>query len=168
MAVIGGKEDYKKWTHKALVKRMSTWLRLSAGYTVVFTELSTVTGEIPDVIGWGTGSCSTLIECKASREDFLKDADKSFRRYEHTGVGEHRYYATPKGVLNPKELPDGWGLLEVGKHQVRQVKAPEHKTANKTNECIMLISALRRLEISTAVFVRQNELRDTRKAKEEQ
>ena len=58
-------------------------------------------------------------------------------------------------VLKPDELPDGWGLLEVGEHQIREIKEATHKPANKRAEVKMLMSAIRRLEISTAVFVRE-------------
>ena len=71
-------------------------------------------------------------------------------------MGNHRYYAAPAGMIKPEELPEGWGLLEVEPRGVKKIIDPEPKEANKQRECIMLMSALRRLEISTAVFVRQD------------
>ena len=50
-------------------------------------------------------------------------------------------------------IPDGWGLLEVDERCVRELKMPERKEANKRNECVMLMSVIRRLEIATAVYV---------------
>jgi len=141
-----------EWTHKKLVRRMATWLKNTKRMTVVMSELATRNSETPDVIGWISGAASTLIECKVSRADFLADKKKLFRRYEERGMGDKRYIAAPKGLLRAEEMPDGWGLLEVD-HYVRESKIPELKEASKRNECVMLMSALRRLEISTAVYV---------------
>jgi len=76
---------------------------------------------------------------------------------EEKGMGDFRYFAAPAGILVADDVADGWGLLEIRDNQVRQLKAPEAKPANKTHEVIMLTSAIRRLEISTAVFVRTEE-----------
>lgn len=141
-------------THKQLVQRMAKWLKNSKHNTVVMSELTTRNTETPDVIGWISGALSTLIECKVSRADFLSDKHKIFRRYEEMGMGDLRYYAAPKGVLTADDMPDGWGLLEV-ESNVRVVKEAAYKNANKSTECVMLMSALRRLEISTAVYVVQ-------------
>jgi hypothetical protein len=124
---------------------------------VVIAELRTQCTEIPDVLGFhGLGS-TVLIECKVSRADFLADKDKWFRAREEKGVGDHRYYAAPAGMLSPEELPDGWGLLEVTGGTVRRVRKAEFMEANKRAEVAMLMSAMRRLELSTAVFVQQGD-----------
>ncbi len=141
------------WTHKQLVRRIAQWLKGTKRMTVVMSELTTRNGETPDVIGWIGGASSILIECKVSRADFLADGKKWFRRNEERGMGDVRYIAAPKGLLEPDEISDGWGLLEVDERYVREVREPERKEANKRNECVMLMSALRRLEISTAVYV---------------
>ena len=47
-------------------------------------------------------------------------------------------------------------LYEVDERFVREKVKAEYKDANKKKECMMLMSALRRLEISTCVFVRQD------------
>ena len=143
----------KEWTHKMLVRRIATWLKWTKQNTVVMSELATRNGETPDVIGWIGGASSTLIECKVSRADFLADSKKWFRRDEERGMGDRRYIAAPKGLLRPDEIPNGWGLLEVDEHCVRETRSPELKQGSKRNECVMFMSALRRLEISTAVFV---------------
>lgn len=156
MAVIKKTNDYRP-THKALTRRMSQYLKGNKHATVVFTELSTSTGETPDVIGWFgvSGGQSILIECKVSRSDFLADQQKSFRLLEESGVGDFRYFAAPCGVISPEEIPEGWGLFEVTQYRTHEVVKPAVKPADKRKECLMLISALRRLEISTAVFVRE-------------
>lgn len=149
----GIKSDEYKPTHKQVVQRIAKWYKSRHQSCIVMAELVAAIREIPDVIVWTSGARSTLIECKASRADFLSDKDKYFRRQEKYGVGDRRYYAAPMGIIQPEDLPAGWGLIELTKRQIIEVVPPTAKTADKRNECIMLMSALRRLEISTAVYV---------------
>lgn len=141
--------------HKTLVKQAAAWLRNRKNCNVVFAELSTQNNETPDAIGFHVAGGSILVECKASRADYLADKNKIFRRCEEIGMGDARYFAAPKGLLKPDELPEGWGLLEMSEHQTREIKEANHKAANKRAEVKMLMSAIRRLELSTAVFVRE-------------
>lgn len=87
-------------THSELVSLGAKWLQKKC--SVVITELVT-TGEIPDVIGWH-GTHSTLIECKASRSDFLADQTKFFRREQWAGIGMARYYFAPKVIEEIRRL----------------------------------------------------------------
>ena len=144
-------------THKQMVRRMALWLRNHKKCPVVFAELTTQNTETPDVIGFHGAGGSTLIECKISRADYLADSNKIFRRYLELGMGDTRYFAAPKGMLKPEELPENWGLLEVEERCVRIKKEAIHQPADKRCEVKMLMSAIRRLELSTAVFVRQDE-----------
>jgi hypothetical protein len=133
-------------THDLLILRARYWLENTAGAKVVLTEFvgGAVGGsrrsrrsnrEIPDAIGWLRSGVSLLIECKASRGDFLSDAVKPSRRSGKVGVpgspaptapepeikpprkteglGAYRFYLTPSGLLRSDELPEGWGLLEL-------------------------------------------------------
>lgn len=145
-------------THKDLVKRARAWLSNSKNCTVVLSELSTSANEIPDGIGFrAVGGESTLIECKASRADFLSDYKKIFRRYLEMGMGDYRFFMVPARLVKPEEVPESWGLLEVYDYQIRVAKEAVRSESNKRAEVTMLVSVLRRLEISTAVFVRQEE-----------
>lgn len=146
-------DDSGEWTHKALARRMASWLKYTKQNTVVIAELSTRNSETPDVIAWRDGARSILIECKVSRADFRADGGKWFRRHEEDGMGDMRYVAAPAGLLCADEMPERWGLLEVTKRQVRVTKEAEPMKAHKGRECVMLMSALRRLEIATAVYV---------------
>lgn len=79
---------------------------------------------------------SLLVECKASRTDFLSDAVKPSRENtggenpgkagelpsskravkpprKTAGLGAYRFYMAPTSLLAPEELPEGWGLLEL-------------------------------------------------------
>jgi len=124
------------------------------------------TGECPDVIGWRDGH-SVLIECKASRADFLADRKKCFRKNPALGMGDVRLYLAPAGVISVDELPTGWGLLvahgrtiEIASAYPRQYEMKSYGVTRKTRkavawwplpfegnkrcETVMLVSALAR------------------------
>ena len=140
-------------THKELVKRAKGWLSSNQRAAIIITELHTRTTETPDAIGFIGEGGSVLIECKASRADFLADAQKCFRREPERGMGDARYFMAPPGIIREDDDMHGWGVLEVTEHRVKMVRDSIRFTANKNAEIVMLMSALRRLEISTAVFV---------------
>lgn len=147
-------------THKELVKRARAWLTNHERCTVVLAELATTYNtETPDAIGFhSSGGGSVLVECKASRADFLADKNKVFRREEERGMGDRRYFLVPAKLIAPAEVPDSWGLLEMYDRQILEAKEAPFATANKNAEIVMLVSVLRRLELSTAVFVRHEEI----------
>jgi hypothetical protein len=140
-------------THKDAVKRIGSWLSGSKGCLVVATELATQNNETPDALGFHGPGGSILVEIKVSRADFLADKNKSFRKWEDFGMGDHRYFAAPKGLLKAEEMPEGWGLLEIEEHCIRERAKPAEKKANKRAEVKLLMSIVRRLKLSTAVFV---------------
>ena len=134
-------------THAELVKRAVRWLRVKRHVPV----LSEMVGanEIPDAIGWRFGE-STLIECKTSRADFLRDHKKWFRREGAFAMGRRRFYMAPAGLLDTSEMPKGWGLLDVHSRTVSvELDAEERnlQPAAATNEMMMLTNALRRCQL---------------------
>jgi hypothetical protein len=148
-------------THATLVARATKWLRNTVGCDPVFAEFVTSISEIPDAIGWKYGCLSVLVECKASRSDFLADRKKFSRRAPDYGIGDRRYYMTPPGLVTAEEVPDGWGLLyaaprcvEVVRFSCVQGEVRRYKNewwfgaspfkSNKHQEMKMLVSALRR------------------------
>ena len=150
-------------THDELVKTAAWWLERTASNMsmrcpLIITELVTANTEIPDIIGFRHGF-SILIECKASRNDFLADHKKHFRKEADTSMGDRRFYFAPAGLISPSELPMYWGLIEVddvGHINIIQ-EALQFPEANKHGEIIMLQSVIRRIKISTAVFVETKE-----------
>lgn len=116
-------------THAELVAHGERWLKKRCG--VVLAE-HTGGREFPDVIGW-KGAFSMLIECKVSRADFLADLRKPSRvRYE-LRPAFRCYYLTPKDLLFCRdeavpylfrELPDGWGLLEIDERERIRTRIP--------------------------------------------
>ena len=131
-------------SHAGLVRLASQWLRTRC--PVIITEIAT-TGEEPDAIGFGGPHDSVLIECKASRADFLRDKKKHFRQLPENGLGALRYYLAPEGIITKEDLPDRWGLL-VPTNVPRTLKTivkPILQTRNIAAEQRILISAFRRL-----------------------
>lgn len=141
------------------------YLKFSLNCKVVFRERVASTSENPDAIGFIGGGFSTLIECKASRSDFAADKKKYFRRDQTHGMGYERYFMAPVGLLKPAEILNGWGLLEVydmpPRFQTRPVaKAKDSERFYERNlqaELSYLTSAIRRIEISMAVFVQDHD-----------
>lgn len=99
-----------KLTHKDLVKIASKWAEQR--HRIVMTERGAI-NELPDVFGFDYGYTS-LIECKVSRSDFLRDKRKITRRYDGEFCsGNYRIYCVPAGLLSEDDIPETWGLLEV-------------------------------------------------------
>jgi len=141
--------------HDELVERGVKWLRRAnsgrgmiyrGACGVVVPELNAFAVERPDVIGWANGGASCMLECKASRQDFLADQRKGHRA---TGtVGARRWYLCPTGMIEAEEVPEGWGLLHCGRRQIRTVlDAPANPERNIQAELEMMYSLLRRVEV---------------------
>ena len=148
-------------THAQLVEAAYKWITKRGGCGVAFKEFKTYAsnGEIPDVVGFYSGG-SMIIECKASRSDFLADKNKHFRKTPENGMGDRRYYCCPAGMIKVEELPTGWGLLYVDEfyHVTRKhypkmkadwgdYEVPYKHKKNLKAEHELMYSALRRLQI---------------------
>lgn len=148
--------------HDELVARAAQWLRGSCGCSVVLTELTafTPTGETPDAIGWRS-HYSVLVECKASRGDFLADRHKPFRVHMDSGMGSYRFYLCPPDIIAAHEVPPGWGLLYAQERMLQRVVGPNGNAwtygenrqylhqRHEGAEIAMLVSALRREQSDT-------------------
>lgn len=135
--------------HEKLVEKAVRWLR-SYGCGVVLSEQSCASGEAPDAIGWKGACHSVLVECKLSRADFLADSGKPFRRVPQTGMGCERFYLAPCKLLQPIELPAGWGLLELEGKRVQLVSPAAKKMRSAQGfrwEMNLLLASLRRVEV---------------------
>lgn len=129
--------------HTQLIQHAARWLE-SKGHSVVITDMSHGDGETADAIGW-KGKASTLIECKASRADFLQDRHKPWRRDPDRGMGTYRYFAAPEGMIKVEDLPERWGLLELSKGKLKLTIASLHHQRGVVAETSLLTSALRRV-----------------------
>ena len=133
-------------THSELVTLGHRWLT-SRGHTA-FIEFATYDNESPDIIGWKSGR-SILIECKASRGDFLSDKNKpARRRMPELALGRQRYYLCPWEMINKNELPERWGLLWAkGDRIYIKVVAIPFAEYNRQGELRFLNSMVRRADI---------------------
>lgn len=131
--------------HAVLISEAQKWL-WRQGCSIVITDMAHGGRETPDAIGW-RGRFSTLIECKASRADFLADGKKPFRRMPETGMGVERWFCTLRGVIKTDELPAGWGLMEFhgGKMWILQKPEPQRPEEGAREEIQLLLSAIRRI-----------------------
>lgn len=145
------------FSHGGLVDLACSWLsRQNCG--IVFSDkfgAVVSTGEKPDAIGF-RHSVSILVECKATRADFLSDKNKKFRKNPTLGMGDWRFYLSPQGIIEPRDLPEGWGLLHATSRGVRAVHGvpgnarwATHRPflANKECEMQIMYSALRRFSV---------------------
>ena len=132
-------------THSELIAAASKWLR-TRRYPIVLCDVQcAVTSEQPDVIGWTNGGLSCVVECKASRSDFQRDARKWFRRSPEVGMGYERWFCAPAGMLTVADLPERWGLVEPSGKRMRVVrKADTNLPRNERCERALLVNALRR------------------------
>jgi hypothetical protein len=147
-------------SHSDLVQLAERWLLKAKGCSFVLKELVSYCGEIPDAIGWRDGM-SMLVECKASRSDFLSDHKKLFRKFPEQGLGMFRFFMCPEYLIQPEELPRGWGLVWV-RHsgRMRQIIGPRgnvltikenepfrFEQRNIDGEIRLMQSALRRVHL---------------------
>jgi hypothetical protein len=117
---------------------------------VVLSEQACVSGEMPDALGWNKKCHSVLVECKASRADFLADRAKPWREQPEIGVGCERFYLAPRGLIKEEELLKGWGLLEVTGREIETVRrsAKNFRSAEGFEyEMNLLLASLRRVEV---------------------
>ncbi|KQR22886.1 hypothetical protein [Deinococcus sp. Leaf326] len=154
-------------THSDLVRVARRWL-FQHGHGVVFSEFQYMgQKEFPDGLGFRpTLDYTVLIECKATRSDFLADAKKPFRIHPERGMGDFRWYMAPVGLLQLADLPENWGLLEVdvrgrvaetvcldylGRgdvetyYAIREGRFPQQFRKNAAAEQRLMYAALRRL-----------------------
>jgi hypothetical protein len=132
--------------HSTLVALGVRWLGRQC--SVVLYEFDAAGGENPDVIGWAPPADSVLIECKLTRSDFVRDAAKPARKTSRAGMGRRRYYLSPSGVIQVKDLPPGWGLLWAEKGQVTVAReARGCPGRNLVAEVRFLSAMLRRAQI---------------------
>ena len=80
-------------------------------------------------------------EVKVSRSDFLSDLAKPDKRSSYHLMAETVYYVAPEGIIDPSDVPDGFGLLvESEKGEFVQLKrAKKRPTALQHHHYLNLI-----------------------------
>jgi hypothetical protein len=111
---------------------------------LVATEVSSVhADEQPDVFAVGNDGQTYLIEVKVSRADFLNDRKKPHRSNE-TLLGNWRWYCAPSGIIEPHEVPPGWGLIQIVNGKLQERLPATHCTnVDHEAEKAILISIMR-------------------------
>ena len=75
-----------------------------------------------------TGNKKIAYEIKVSRGDFLRELEDPTKRSGAETVANECYFVAPAALINPKELPVGWGLIELTTSGLRKkVAAPHHE-----------------------------------------
>lgn len=120
-------------THGELVLSGEKWLRNSVGCSVVAAELTCLSWQQPDVIGFKS-SDSYLIEVKVSRSDFHADKKKNHQLTPEKSVGNYRWYLAPSGLLTIDDLPKGWGLLEPNGAKMRTVRGTLYRAMSRWDQ----------------------------------
>jgi len=138
-------------THAELVEVARSWLIKTKKCSVVLAEIATSASEEPDALGWNS-THTILVECKASRADFLADRRKIYRHKFYDGaLGDHRWMLTPTDVAVIKdvsELPQGWGwaVFNPETKKVRVIHNPTYQEQKgHRQETLILLSALKRI-----------------------
>ena len=116
-------------THTECINRVANWLRLqhqsysSLRCKIIFREPHgyNISKEYPDILGTGMRN-DINIECKVSRQDFIKDGKK---RHNHP-FGNYKFYACPEGLIKPEEIPEKFGLIYINKKTCKVIKKPEY------------------------------------------
>jgi len=127
--------------HFDLCKSVAEWA-IRKAWVTLYEYQSYATDEFPDVLVFSRYG-TTLYEIKTSRSDFLADAKKEARRkwrpkvgiygyrddgkvmthvkaefpelyyIQHPHLGSHRYFVCEPGIIEVKDLPEGWGLYHM-------------------------------------------------------
>lgn len=100
-----------------------------------FEELSCRTSFNPPRIDlwvmdtWGDKN-AVAYEVKVSRSDFLREIAKPSKREPAMAVSNLFYFAAPRGLIAPSEIPEECGLVEVhGPYATVVVRAPRRPVA---------------------------------------
>jgi len=66
-------------------------------------------------------------EIKVSRSDFFKELDDPRKREPAERLANECYFATPVGMVQPDEVPEGWGLIEMIANGLRIKKRAQQR-----------------------------------------
>lgn len=131
-------------THAEMVECACSWLKRK--YPIVISEMVSGASETPDAIGFDSGT-TTIVECKVTRADFLRDKKKWFRQNPEQGMGNYRYFLTLPGVIKPEEVDEKWGLLIFNPEtkRFRRLKEAVQQESHLVSQQKILISCIRRI-----------------------
>jgi hypothetical protein len=117
----------RRWEHDELQDDLAR-SRIGIGEAVVQKLSLGIWGSAGQIDVWAqklsrTKPRPTVYEVKVTRADFLADVRaEKHRRYEP--AAERCYFATPTGLVDRREAPEGWGLIVRGPNGWSSLKAP--------------------------------------------
>lgn len=109
-------------------------------YSIV-EPFSFCSDEQPDVFAWNYWT-TVMIECKVSHADFLADLKKPFRVNPERGIGRHRFYCCPDGIIKEEEVPNGYGLLYVVDGKMKMIRKSERFERHNANGEIGIVTSI--------------------------
>lgn len=117
-------------THSEGCAIAARYLKNHLNCGMIFTEVLPFNNrESPDAIGFRPNGLTVLMEVKVSREDFLNDKYKEFRKSPHLGMGDYRFYVCPPDIIKPEDLPEKWGLFYITpRKSLKPIVAPPQLT----------------------------------------
>lgn len=65
-----------------------------------------------------------IIEAKASKEDFVRDKKLFGEKTSYYGHAHYSYIICPKDIIQPHEIPNGYGLLWMDGETIEVMKKP--------------------------------------------
>ncbi len=131
-------------THDLLCEKAAQRLKSKYHNVLLAEPKNIVTLEIPDVIGWKNDGTSTVVECKISLADFLRDKKKMFRRCMSLGMGDYRIYFCQAGLIHVDDVHESWGLWWLyPSGRILAKKKPKRMEPNKFEELKLTLWALR-------------------------
>jgi hypothetical protein len=69
-------------------------------------------------------------EIKVTRADFARELADPMKREPAEALADECYFATPKGLIRPDEVPEGWGLIEIVANGLRVSKRAQQRNVS--------------------------------------
>ncbi|WP_026690144.1 hypothetical protein [Alteribacter aurantiacus] len=94
---------------------------------------------------------SRIIEVKVSRSDFLRD-NVLRTPYGYHDIADYAYIMTPKELIDPSEVPEGYGLLEIDEYDHVIVKKKPIRNPNPVVDLDILMKRTARAATNEVLF----------------
>lgn len=130
-------KEENRFTHRQLEEVGAKWLSKS-GYwwscKRIAIEPTSPGSEHPDVIGFAYG-VTHVIECKTTRDDFLRDFRKKWRKEGEKPMGSYRWWLCKEGLITRDDLEGcGDGLLwRTADGDIQVIKDPSRRAEEERN-----------------------------------
>lgn len=157
-------KEEKRFTHRQLEEVGAKWLSKS-GYLWsckrIAIEPTSPGLERPDVIGFAYG-VTHVIECKTTRDDFLRDFRKKWRQEGEKPMGSYRWWLCVEGVITVDDLAgsdDGllWITADGDIKVIRYAAQRADEERNMVGEFCILYTLLNKEAVKPVTIYRSND-----------